>query len=50
MSDNQIALFILGLFCLAPLLSAFLDSKLEDLKAFINKKLKPHGLRLKERA
>lgn len=50
MSDNQIALFILGLFCLAPFISAFIDDKLKDLKALINKKLEPYGLRIKERA
>jgi DNA repair exonuclease SbcCD ATPase subunit len=30
MTDNQIALFIFGLFCLAPFISAFLDSKIQE--------------------
>lgn len=50
MTANELTFVILALFCFVPFISAYLDSKIQDLKVKINKKLKPHGLRLKDRA
>jgi hypothetical protein len=47
--DDYLTIFIISLFILAPLISAFIDGEIQDLKAYIDKRLAPHGLRLKRR-
>jgi hypothetical protein len=47
--DNLLTLFIFSIFILAPFISAYLDSKIQDFKGYLNKKLEPYGLRIKER-
>lgn len=41
--------FIFTLFVAVPFISAYVDYKMDQLKQFINRKLAPHGLRLRQR-
>jgi len=49
MNDNLIAVIIFSVFILAPFLSVAYEKFTDSAKEKINDRLKPHGLRLKQR-
>jgi hypothetical protein len=47
--DEWFTIGAIGLFALAPFIAVALEHAVEKAKASINKKLQPHGLRLRQR-
>jgi hypothetical protein len=47
--DEYFTMAIIGLFCIAPFILVAIEKTIDLIKADINRRLKPHGLRLKQR-
>jgi hypothetical protein len=47
--DEYFTMAVIGLFCIAPFILVAIEKTIDLIKAEINRRLKPHGLRLKQK-